>query len=96
MGGQLWVRFESTPNGLDEFLESMSIDRTDFRSGIDPFSKSDKRDAGWTEDLEAATLYFGYESPGVATPAQHEPFYRVIIDESDPSTPVVYVTALIV
>jgi hypothetical protein len=96
MAGQLWVRFETSPAGLQDFLTSMDIERAELDPGTDPFSSADKRDADWTEEIEAATEYLGYESAGADSPGQHRPSYRIMVDESDPDTPVVYVTALIV
>jgi hypothetical protein len=96
MAGQLWVRFETTPTGLADFLVSMKLSLEDFERGLDPIEESDKDDVGWATELPPPGDYRGYQTPGASSPGGHEPSYRVLIDESDPGSPVVYVTALIV
>jgi hypothetical protein len=96
MAGQLWVRFDTTPTGLADFLVSMKLSLEDFEHGLDAIEESDKDDVGWTTELPPAGDYRGYRTPGASSPGGHEPSYRVLIDESDPKSPVVYVTALIV
>jgi hypothetical protein len=98
-GGLLWVSFETSSTGLDDFLESLNLDRSLFTVGLNPLIGHDSEDVGWDAEFSEMIEFMGYEDPPSATASarsSREPTYDILIDESDPENLVVYVISSLV
>lgn len=84
---RLYVEFETTDAGLSVFLTSMGVQRNDLEPDSIPIGERDREVTGWN-----------FDRPGVWSGLVNEqrnpaPTHDVVVDESRPGSPRVYVVS---
>ncbi|MEU6572387.1 sugar kinase [Streptomyces sp. NPDC046805] len=84
---RLYVQFRTTPAGLDGFLEATGVSRDDLNKGDISIGARDRRITGW--NLTGSGSWWGL----VHAQKNPTPTQDVVVNMSDPSSPMVYVVS---
>ncbi|WP_173265337.1 hypothetical protein [Streptomyces pacificus] len=84
---RLYVKFRTTADGLDAFLNDIGTSRARLKTGVVPVGARDAETVGWVFRPDAAWAGVSHRQPGP------RPSHDIAVDLTDPSAPMVFVVS---